>query len=148
MIVTLEELPIPHHGMVVTNGCFDILHVGHVRYLAAAKRLGYFLMVGINDDAGVRKLKGPTRPVNSAQDRAEVINALKYVDYVCIFPGSKATEFLRRCRPKVYVKGGDYTLETLDKEETAVLKDCGADIRILPMVPGKSTTETIRKMKL
>lgn len=132
--------------LVVTNGCFDLLHAGHVRYLQAARALGAALLVGINDDAGVTALKGPTRPLNPAADRAEVLAALACVSAVCIFPGPRATEFLRRARPDIYAKGGDYTPETLDRQEKAVLEACGARIEILPLLPGRSTTALTRKI--
>ena len=95
--------------MVATNGCFDILHVGHVRYLAAARKLGDVLVVGLNGDNSVCQLKGEGRPVNREQDRAEVLAALESVDYVTIFPELRATNFLRAAQPAIYAKGGDYT---------------------------------------
>lgn len=132
--------------LVATNGCFDLLHAGHVRYLQAARSLGSALIVGINDDAGVTALKGPQRPLNPAEDRAEVLAALACVDAVCIFPGTRATEFLRLARPDIYAKGGDYTPQTLDPHEKAVLEAAGARIEILPLLPGRSTTALTRKM--
>ena len=103
-----------------TNGCFDLLHVGHVRYLQAARALGDALAIGLNADESVRALKGPGRPLNSAEDRAEVLAALACVDFVTIFDEPRATRLLAPVRPHVYVKGGDYRLETLDAEERAV----------------------------
>jgi rfaE bifunctional protein nucleotidyltransferase chain/domain len=132
--------------VIVTNGCFDLLHVGHLRYLASARELGDFLWVGLNSDASVRQLKGPNRPINTELDRAEILTGLRVVDAVSIFPQIRATEFLRVVRPDIYVKGGDYTPDTLDPEERGVLQACGAQIHILPLVPGKSTTATIAKM--
>lgn len=133
--------------LVVTNGCFDLLHVGHVRYLQQARDLGGGLLIGINDDAGVRVLKGPTRPLNTAADRAEVLAALACVEAVCIFPGPKATAFLRAARPEIYAKGGDYRPETLDAEERGVLEAAGARIEILSLIPGRSTTGLVERMK-
>lgn len=132
--------------LVATNGCFDLLHAGHVRYLRAARALGAALLVGINDDAGVTALKGPSRPLNPAADRAEVLAALACVSAVCIFPGTRATEFLRLARPDIYAKGGDYSPETLNPEEKAVLDAAGTRIEILPLLPGRSTTALARKM--
>jgi rfaE bifunctional protein nucleotidyltransferase chain/domain len=133
--------------LVFTNGCFDLLHVGHVRYLQAARALGDALLVAINGDAGVRALKGPGRPINSEDDRAEVIAALACVDYVTVFEDERVTELLRVIRPQVYAKGGDYTLETLNAEERGVLQGIGSEIRLLPLVPGKSTTATLERSR-
>lgn len=140
-----EALESPTQPLVVTNGCFDLLHVGHVRYLRQAADLGKTLLVGINDDAGVRELKGPQRPLNSAEDRQEVLLALEAVAAVCIFPGARATAFLEAARPDIYVKGGDYTVDNLYAPEREVLEAAGSEIRILPLVAGKSTTSLIEK---
>ena len=129
--------------LVFTNGCFDLLHVGHVRYLEAARALGDALVVAINGDASVRALKGPTRPVNPEADRAEVIGALACVDYVFIFPDARVTEELSIIRPQIYAKGGDYTPESLNREERAAIDAAGSEIRILPLVPGRSTTSIL-----
>ena len=134
--------------LVVTNGCFDLLHVGHVRYLQAARVLGDVLAVGVNGDASVRSLKGDGRPLNNEQDRAEVLAALGCVDYVAIFQEVRATEFLEQVRPAIYVKGGDYKAETLNAEERAVLEKAGAEIQIVPFEPGYSTTALIDRMNL
>jgi rfaE bifunctional protein nucleotidyltransferase chain/domain len=133
--------------LVFTNGCFDLLHVGHVRYLQAARALGDALLVAVNGDESVRALKGPTRPINDEADRAEVLAALACVDYLTIFHTERVTELIRIIRPQVYAKGGDYTVESLDPTERAALQETGAEIRILPLVPGKSTTATISKWK-
>ena len=129
--------------LVFTNGCFDLLHVGHVRYLQAARALGDALAVGLNADGSVRALKGPGRPLNPADERAEVLAALTCVDFVTIFDETRATRLLSQVRPHVYVKGGDYTLETLDAEERGVLLDAGARIEFVPTVPGRSTTRLV-----
>lgn len=131
--------------LVFTNGCFDLLHVGHVRYLQAARALGDALFVGINSDASVRALKGPTRPVNSQDDRAEVLDALACVDYVSIFDGERATDLIERIKPAVYAKGGDYTVDSLHKGELNALRSVGSEIHILPLVPGKSTTGMLER---
>ena len=133
--------------LVFTNGCFDLLHVGHVRYLQAARALGDALLVAVNGDASVRALKGPTRPINSESDRAEVLAALACVDFVTIFHTERVTDLVRLIRPHVYAKGGDYTIESLDPGERGALQEAGAEIRILPLVPGKSTTGIIEKWK-
>src|SRR5881398_385974 len=107
--------------LVVTNGCFDLLHVGHVRYLQAARALGDALAIGLNGDRSVRELKGPRRPVTGERDRAEVLAALQCVDLVTIFPEMRATQFIGASHPAIYVKGGDYSPETLNEEERALL---------------------------
>lgn len=129
--------------LVFTNGCFDLLHVGHVRYLQAARALGDALVVAVNGDDSVRALKGPTRPVNGEEDRAEVLAALGCVDYVVIFPEVRVTSLVREVRPHIYAKGGDYTPESLDPNERAALEEAGAEIRILGLVPGRSTTQML-----
>jgi glycerol-3-phosphate cytidylyltransferase len=132
--------------VVATNGCFDILHVGHVRYLTAARKLGEVLVVGLNGDDSVRQLKGEGRPVNREQDRAEVLAALESVDYVTIFPENRATNFLRAAAPAVYAKGGDYTADTLDPGERAVLDEFGTRIEIIPFEKGYSTSELLTRI--
>jgi rfaE bifunctional protein nucleotidyltransferase chain/domain len=133
--------------LVFTNGCFDLLHVGHVRYLRAARALGDALVVAINGDDAVRALKGSGRPLNPAAVRAEVIAALESVDYVVIFPEVRATGLLEKVRPSIYVKGGDYTEETLHPEERAALEKIGAGIRIVPFEAGHSTSNLLEKLK-
>ncbi len=132
--------------LVVTNGCFDILHLGHVSYLESARNLGDALLVGINGDAAARQLKGEGRPVNSEADRAAVLAALTSVDGVCIFADKTATKFLAAAKPDIYVKGGDYTLDTLNREERRVVESAGGKIVIFPLVPGKSTTALLQKI--
>ncbi|MGF1679164.1 MAG: adenylyltransferase/cytidyltransferase family protein [Candidatus Methylacidiphilales bacterium] len=140
------SLPENQRPLVVTNGCFDLLHVGHVRYLNQAAALGNSLLVGINDDAGVRELKGTARPLNKAEDRAEVLAALSCVRAVCIFPGHRAMDFLRTARPDIYAKGGDYTEDSLFPPEREILEQCGSRIELLGLVPGKSTTDLARQI--
>lgn len=142
-----DELRRQGRRLVLTNGCFDLLHVGHVRYLQQARDLGDFLVVAVNGDESVRALKGPGRPLNSESDRGEVLAALERVDFVTIFPSMRATEVIEAVRPAIYVKGGDYTLESLDPDEVAALKKVGAEIKTLPLVPGKSTTRLIERMR-
>jgi D-glycero-beta-D-manno-heptose 1-phosphate adenylyltransferase len=132
--------------VVVTNGCFDLLHVGHVRYLQAARLVGDVLVVGVNGDESVRQLKGKHRPINNERDRAEIVAALECVDFVTIFVEPRATRLLELIRPAIYCKGGDYTEETLNADERAVLKKIGADIRIIPMEKGYSTSALIEKL--
>lgn len=134
--------------LVLTNGCFDILHAGHVDYLERARELGDALAVAINSDRSVRELKGPSRPVNSEEDRARIISALRAVDYVVVFDSLRATEVIRALHPAFYAKGGDYTPDSLDSEELAALREIGTDIRILPLVPGRSTTAILARAAL
>jgi formyltetrahydrofolate-dependent phosphoribosylglycinamide formyltransferase len=134
--------------LVFTNGCFDLLHAGHVRYLNEARALGDAMVIAMNSDDSVRVLKGPTRPVNNEEDRAEVLCGLRSVDAVCVFGEPRATRLIETIRPHIYAKGGDYTVESLNPEERAALEAAGADIRILQLVPGKSTTATIERMSL
>jgi len=132
--------------IVATNGCFDVLHVGHVRYLNAARALGDALIVGINGDESVRALKGAGRPINTQNDRGEIVAALECVDLVAIFPETRATKFLELARPDVYVKGGDYKTDTLNSEERQVLEKLGAKIDILPLEKGYSTSELLIRL--
>jgi rfaE bifunctional protein nucleotidyltransferase chain/domain len=141
-----DEMAAKGCRLVFTNGCFDLLHAGHVRYLQAARRLGDALAVGLNNDASVRALKGESRPVNTEHDRAEVLAALGCVDFVAIIPEVRMTNAILEIRPQVYAKGGDYTVESLDREEFDALQKTAAEIKILPLVPGRSTTGTLQKL--
>ena len=132
--------------LVVTNGCFDLLHLGHVTYLEQASRQGDALLVGVTNDAGVRALKGAGRPLNTAEDRAAVLAALQSVDAVHIFPELDARAFLKSIEPDVYVKGGDYTLETINQDERRLLEELGVKMVLLPAVPGKSTSALLEKI--
>lgn len=131
--------------LVTTNGCFDIIHAGHVRYLKEAKSLGDTLVVCLNSDESVKKLKGDSRPINSQEDRAEVLAALKSVDYVVIFEENTPVDILEKIKPNIHVKGGDYSEETLP--EASVIKKNGGDIMFIPLVEGRSTTSLINKLK-
>ena len=133
--------------VVATNGCFDLLHFGHVAYLQRARRLGDRLVIGLNSDASVRQLKGPTRPLVPARQRAAVLAALACVDAVVVFREKRATRFLQAIRPAIYAKGGDYRPATLDPTERAVLAAAGTKIRIVPFVPGFSTTGLLAKIR-
>jgi rfaE bifunctional protein nucleotidyltransferase chain/domain len=152
-ILTLDEatayrasLRRQRRKVVATNGCFDLLHVGHLKYLTDARALGDFLWVGLNGDASVRELKGPGRPLVPEADRAELLAAWRVVDAVTIFPDVRATAFLRAVQPDVYAKGGDYTVASLNAEEAEALRECGAVIEIVRLVKGKSTTKLVEKI--
>ena len=132
--------------LVFTNGVFDILHAGHVRYLAEARRLGDALLVGVNSDASVRTLgKGPDRPVHSEADRVEVLQALRAVDGAIVFEERTPVELIRTLRPEVHVKGGDYDPETMP--ETPIVRGYGGEVVILPLLEGRSTTAALRKLR-
>ena len=142
-----RELRADGKKIVATNGCFDLLHVGHVRYLKAARALGDVLAVGVNGDQSVRKLKGPGRPINNEKDRAEVLAALESVDLVVIFSELRARRFIELVAPNVYVKGGDYNSETLNAEERDALQKIGSEIEIIPFEKGYSTSSLIEKLR-
>ena len=138
-----EELEAKGKQLVFTNGCFDLIHVGHVRYLKEARRLGDALVVAINSDDSVKALKGDGRPLNAAHDRAEVLLGLESVDRVVLFDSVRVTSLIEVIRPHVYAKGGDYTVESLDEGERDALIDAGSKIKILSEVEGKSTTSLL-----
>jgi rfaE bifunctional protein nucleotidyltransferase chain/domain len=153
-LLTLETLPAwrtaqraAGRRVVVTNGVFDLLHVGHVTYLETARSLGDLLLIGVNGDDSVRQLKGPTRPLNPEADRSRILAALACVDAVCIFPEMRAVNFLKVAQPDIYVKGGDYTLDTIDQNERSAVESAGGRIEFIRFVEGKSTTRLVEKMK-
>jgi D-beta-D-heptose 7-phosphate kinase/D-beta-D-heptose 1-phosphate adenosyltransferase len=131
--------------IVFTNGCFDLLHVGHVRYLKEAKECGDLLFVGVNSDASVKRLKGPTRPVQSESDRAEILSQLKSVDFVCIFDEDTPLELIKQVRPEVLVKGGDWKVSQIVGSDFVL--EQGGQVKSLSFVDGKSTTQLIEKSK-
>ena len=152
MTVSQEDISslcaILHRGgrrIVFTNGCFDILHAGHVSYLEKARSFGDVLVLGLNTDASVRENKGPSRPINNEEDRAAVVDALRAVDYVVLFGERTAEEIVRKVRPDVYVKGGDYTLETLP--EARIVQSYGGRVELVRFVDGHSTTRIIEKIR-
>lgn len=145
LIEVIRNLQNNNIKIAATNGCFDILHVGHVEYLKAAKSFADVLIVGLNSDKSVKMLKGETRPINSHNDRAKVLCALNSVDYVVIFDEQSPIELFKKIKPDIYVKGGDYTIETLP--EAKPLLNLGVDIRFVDFVKGKSTSNIIEKTK-
>ena len=130
--------------VVATNGCFDILHVGHVRYLQKTKSFADYSIVLLNSDSSVKSIKGPDRPINNERDRAEVLCALSCVDYVVIFDENSPGSLLDEIKPDVYTKGGDYTMETLP--EADIMRKNNTKVEFITFVEGKSTTETINKI--
>ena len=163
MTGTLENLPIPKlleieelcmrraaldtagQRVVLTNGCFDLLHTGHIYFLQRARQLGDTLFVAINSDESVRTLKGPRRPVQSERERAYTLAALDCTTYLFIFRQSRLTNEIGMLRPDVYAKAGDYTLESLDVNERTALQKAGTEIRFLPFLNGFSSTDLIRR---
>ena len=131
--------------VVLTNGCFDLLHLGHVRCLAAAAELGDVLVVGINSDASVRALKQASRPLMGELERAEIVAALECVDYVTVFEESTALELVRAVRPEVYVKGGDYAGKVLAEADLA--RQLGGRVKLVPEVPGRSSSGLLRAIR-
>ena len=147
-IKTREELKLitqeaRNRGMkiVTTNGCFDMLHVGHIRYLQEAKEQGDILIVAINSDDSVRAIKDSKRPLVPENERAEILAALECVDYVMIFPELNPIQFLKELRPDIHVKGGDYNLDQVIERET--VESLGGELRLLTGAPGKSTSNLI-----
>lgn len=132
--------------VVWTNGCFDILHAGHVLYLQAAKEQGDILVVGVNSDASVRRNKGPQRPINSEKDRLVVLAALECVDYLLLFDDDSPVQLIDQLRPDIYVKGGDYTIDTVNQDERRLVERYGGKIVLIPGVPGLSTSAVIEKI--
>ena len=130
--------------VVFTNGCFDVLHAGHAIYLAEAKKLGDLLVVGLNTDSSVRKLKGESRPINNENDRAIVLSALKSVDYVCLFDEETPFNLIETCLPDYLVKGGDYSIESIVGADIVI--DNGGKVLTIPLVEGKSSTNIINKI--
>lgn len=142
--ILIEKLKTEGKKVVFTNGCFDILHVGHLRYLEQAREQGDILIIGVNSDDSVKRLKGPTRPINSELDRAEMLAGLKAVDYTVIFTEDTPVEIIDELKPSIHVKGGDYKKE--DLPETEVVERNGGEVRILMLVDGKSTTSVVNKI--
>lgn len=130
-----------------TNGCFDIIHVGHVDYLEKSKSYADLLVVGLNSDVSVKKLKGELRPIFSQADRARVLAAIEPVDYIVIFDETSPIEYIRALQPDFYIKGGDYTIDTIDQHERRAVEAYGGRIVLLPMVPGVSTSVVVEKIK-
>jgi D-beta-D-heptose 7-phosphate kinase/D-beta-D-heptose 1-phosphate adenosyltransferase len=137
--------------IVFTNGCFDVLHLGHVTYLEAARALGDILVVGVNTDTSVARLKGPSRPVVPEDERAQVVAALRAVDRVSLFDEDTPLELIRAIRPDVLVKGGDYDAEATNGPRyivgSDVVRAAGGEVRVIPLVTGQSTTGTIERIR-
>lgn len=143
--ILIEKLKKEGKTIVFTNGCFDILHVGHLRYLEEAKELGDILIVGVNSDASVKRLKGETRPINVELDRAELLAGLKAVDYTVIFTEDTPVELISYLEPSIHVKGGDYKVE--DLPESKIVFSYGGEVKILSLIDGKSTSNVVKKIQ-
>ncbi len=157
LLAMLAPLRLAGARIVCTNGIFDLMHIGHLRYLAAARAMGDVLVVGVNADASTRRLKGPARPIVPQAERAEMLAGLACVDFVTIFDEDTAEELVRALQPEVYVKGGDYTIDSGDGTasaspmakplpEAAVVRGYGGRVALIPYVPGHSTTELLARI--
>ena len=144
IVETCKEIRKSGKKIVFTNGCFDILHVGHVRYLTTAKSFGDILIVGLNTDESVKILKGESRPINNEKDRAEVLLGLKAVDYVVMFGERTAENLVSEIRPDIYVKGADYTVDKIP--EAKIVQSYGGRVELVQFVAGHSTTNIIRQI--
>jgi len=133
--------------IVWTNGCFDLLHTGHIRYLQDAKKLGDLLIIGLNSDDSIKRLKGEGRPIQSQEERAEILSSLEFVDYLIIFSELSVEKYLAELKPNLYVKGGDYKPETINQDERKAVMSYNGEIKFIPFVEGKSTSKIIEKIK-
>ena len=140
----LNDLRAEGKTIVTTNGCFDVLHVGHVRYLEKAKELGDVLIIALNSDDSIRKIKGPNRPINNEDDRIEVLSALSFVDYIVLFDEESPADLLAFIKPDIHTKGADYSIETLP--ELKVIVENGGRVEFIDLVEGKSTTAILEKL--
>ena len=130
-----------------TNGCFDLLHAGHIKYLYESSKYGDIFIIGCNGDASVRQLKGKDRPIQTEKDRALILSALECVNFVSIFEEKEAVNFLQVAQPDFYIKGGDYTLDSMDSQEKEAVTTYGGKIVLAPMLQGKSSSSIISKIR-
>lgn len=142
----VENEKIKGKKIIWTNGCFDILHKGYIKYLREAKRLGDILVIGINSDNSIKKLKGENRPVQKEEARTEIISSLEFVDYVIVFNETSPIKMLRELKPDIFAKGADYNFETINQEERKAIEECNGKIIFIPFIDGESTTNIINKM--
>jgi rfaE bifunctional protein nucleotidyltransferase chain/domain len=142
----LAEIKAANKSIILTNGCFDILHIGHARYLHEAKKLGDYLFIGINSDSSVKTIKGPERPLNNEKDRAELLSYFSDVDYLVVFEEATADNLISLIKPDIYAKGGDYTRESLPEAKT--LNSTGTKTAFINFVDGYSTTKLIEKINI
>jgi len=145
LALLLSRLQSKGKKVVFTNGCFDILHAGHVEYLSRAKRLGDILVVGLNSDSSVRKIKGKGRPINNERDRAKVLSALSFINYISVFSEPTPERLIKELKPDILVKGGDWRLE--DIVGSNFVRSYGGKVKTVPFLKGYSTTAIIEEMK-
>ena len=148
LLVLRRQAAASGRRVVLTNGCFDLLHRGHLTYLQQSAALGDLLIVAVNSDASVRQLKGDDRPLNSELDRAFALACLRFVDATFIFPGPRLAAEITALTPDLYTKAGDYSLDTIDASERAALLATGTEIRFLPFVDGHSTTAHLQRLRV
>jgi len=133
--------------VVWTNGCFDLLHPGHIYSLKLAKQQGDILIIGLDSDQSVKKLKDPSRPIIPEKHRAESLASLEFVDHIILFNFNQAKNIIRELKPHVYVKSGNYTIDSINQEERKIIESSGGKIYLPKGLPGFSTTEIIKKIK-
>ena len=141
----IKKLKNENKTTVFSNGCFDILHIGHVRYLKASAKFADIMIIGLNSDSSVKRLKGESRPINNENDRAELLSELGFVDYVVIFEEDTPENLLNEIKPDIYTKGADYTMETLPEADIMIKN--GTKVEFIEFVDGKSTTNVIKKIE-
>ena len=144
-IEIINRIKAERKKIVFTNGCFDLLHVGHIRYLAQAKKLGDFLIIGLNSDSSVKELKGEDRPINSFEDRANLLSAIESVDLVIMFEEQTPKNLIKDIVPDILVKGGDYNIEDIVGYQTVMQN--GGQVKTLSFYDGYSSTNYINKIK-
>ncbi len=147
LIEIVKQARMQDKNIAWTNGCFDIIHAGHVDYLEKSKSYGHLLVVGLNSDQSIKILKGELRPIFSELNRAKVLCSIIYVDYVVLFSDPSPINIIRTIQPDFYIKGGDYTIDTIDQDERRVVESYGGEIVLLPMVEGVSTSVIVEKIK-
>lgn len=147
VVALREKAAAEGKSFVLTNGCFDLLHRGHLSYLQQSANLGDVFCIAVNSDESVRELKGPDRPLNNEDDRAFALASMRCVDAVFVFKGPRLAGEISRLKPDIYTKAGDYTIDSLEPTEKAALLDSGTDIRFLSFVEGRSTTSLIDRMR-
>jgi D-glycero-beta-D-manno-heptose 1-phosphate adenylyltransferase len=152
-LISLEEAAVKREAlrssgqkMTLTNGCFDLLHTGHIYFLEQASLQGGKLFIALNGTPGIQKLKGPTRPLQSDEERAYSLAALHFVDTIVIFDTPRLNKEIEALKPDIYVKAGDYNIDSINKEEREALESVGSSIRFLPFLQGYSTTSLIEKI--
>ena len=144
-IKEIEELRIEGKKIIFTNGCFDIMHVGHLRYLKKAKEFGEILIIGLNTDNSIKRIKGDKRPIIPEDERAELLEELRCVDYVIMFDEDTPVDLVAELKPDVYVKGGDYTIDQLP--EAKIVHSYNGEVKIVNFIEGRSTTSIIKRIK-